>query len=92
MTRHLITIVLHLALAVIYVSLAQEGWRDYSDPSPVVGEPFLWVKALPVLMVLLVWDTIWAFIIIRNPNKDRRVFATCALITLVAMVVDFSHH
>jgi hypothetical protein len=60
---------------------------------PVLGEPFIWAFALPVLAVFLVFGIVWAVKILRSAKPHRwRWWLLTAALWIIAICVDFAHH
>jgi hypothetical protein len=80
---------------VVYLILASRGWRIPEEQGliPIVGEPFVWALALPVLGLFILVDSIWGVLLVRErtPEKWRWWLAT-VIAWVIAIGIDFSHH
>jgi hypothetical protein len=80
---------------VLYLVLASRGWRlpEEHGMVPVTGEPFVWALALPVLGIFFLADVIWGGLLLRHKEwKGRLWWSVAAVVWLLAIAIDFSHH
>ena len=95
---HLLDVALMVANAIgvaVYLLLASRGWRDPAEHGliPVAGEPFVWALALPVFGVFVLADVGWAVFLLSNRAFKRTLWLLgAAMMWLLALIVDFSHH
>jgi hypothetical protein len=80
---------------VVYLILASRGWRIPEEQGliPIVGEPFVWALALPVLGLFILVDSIWGVLLVRERTPEKwRWWLGSVLGWVVAIGIDFSHH
>jgi hypothetical protein len=88
----------NVAGALIYLMRARSGWvipqEQQNGINVITGEPFVWaLSVLPVCAVFLVLNTIWGgTIAVRRRWLQGRIWLLSALVWIVAIVIDFSHH
>ena len=80
---------------VLYLVLASGGWRIPEEDGmvPVTGEPFVWAFALPVFGIFFLLNVIWGIQLLRHKERKGRFgWVVTAVVWLLAIVIDFSHH
>jgi hypothetical protein len=78
-----------------YLELASRGWRIPSEGGliPVVGEPFVWALALPVLGLFIIVDIVWGGLLVRDRKSENWLWWLGAILAwALAIGIDFSHH
>lgn len=93
--REIFFIAANVTGVISYLVLASRGWRDPLEHGmiPVTGEPFVWVLAVPVFVISIFMDLIWAALLLREGKSKRMLWLlVTAVVWLIAIRVDFAHH
>ena len=89
-------LILNAVGAVVYLLAASPTWAipEERGLSSTTGEPFVWFAAVaPIGGVFALLNLAWgATIITKKQWHQGRLWATAALIWIVAIAIDFAHH
>lgn len=93
-----VLLVLNLIAAVFYVYAAKPTWvipiERANGINAVTGEPIVWaIRALPIIAVFFLIDLIWGTrICVKRKWRDSFLWIASAVIWVIAIWIDFSHH
>ena len=82
--------------ALLYIWLTSYSWAIPQEKglNSTTSEPFLWAMAvLPILAVALLINVPWGVVILRRRQwSSGRLWLIVAVIWVIAIAIDFTHH